>query len=867
MQKAAALQRLVISLNEFDQEEKRIKIERQETEARLKQIKDDCSREIALKADAESALTLLVSEAKAIHLVQSDEDKNILNAAKKLHSINTEVTRREQEVTLLTEEVAADEIREQEFKRQISESETRRKQISQRLNEVLKESNAAKEIIKKIGSKNFFQAEAKTARLNFEEMRRNVDEAEANRVNAYSKEIKEQKALQKCEMEYASLKAEQTTLEAILNSGDLNKWPPIFDTLSVEPGYEVALAAALGEELNAPVDKNAPVFWRILSPFNSPKPLPNGSRPLSSFVTGSTALTRRLSQIGVVENSAEGDKLTKQLLQGQRLVSFNGALWRWDGYSKQKKSENDKPNTIEQRNRLTSLNKEIDRTEKSFVNLSNNVQIAQQNTKDAIETEKNTREILRLEDAEFQNARDKAFTQNQETTEAQTKVATAKNLANSLRNDDAEAKSVIQRVMSGLKFLTGISERRNKANLMREELSHVRLKASEEQNFHDNLSREIGSRKQRLLDIEKERKGWVGRSRNATQQIATLEKRLGLETSSLERLTTRPIQINKQRANLLVEISDSEQLQKAAAEILSIGEKRWSDAAKILKGLESNLAAAREERVHRKALVEQTDSSIAVIIEGAKDRVGCTPVEALKEVEIAENETLPSLQASEIRVERLKSERENMGPVNLRADVEADELNDRIQTIFAERDDLISAIARLRQGISNLNREGRTRLMKAFKDVDRHFRELFTGLFGGGKAHLALTESDDPLEAGLEVMASPPGKKLQTLSLLSGGEQALTAIAILFAVFLTNPAPVCVLDEVDAPLDDANVERFCQLINEIAKDTSTRFLIVTHHRLTMARMDRLFGVTMSERGVSQLVSVDLKAAEQIREIA
>ena len=229
-----------------------------------------------------------------------------------------------------------------------------------------------------------------------------------------------------------------------------------------------------------------------------------GSRPLSSFVTGSTALTRRLSQIGVVENSAEGDKLTKQLLQGQRLVSFNGALWRWDGYSKQKKSENDKPNTIEQRNRLNSLNKEIYRTEKSLVNLSNNVQIAQQNTQDAIETEKNTRENLRLEDVEFQNARDKAFTRSQETTEAQTKVATAKNLSNSLLNDDAEAKSVIQRAMSGLKFLTGISERRKKANLMREELSHVRLKTSEEQNFHDNLSREIGSRKQRLFSINRE---------------------------------------------------------------------------------------------------------------------------------------------------------------------------------------------------------------------------------------------------------------------------------------------------------------------------------------------------------------------------
>ena len=220
-----------------------------------------------------------------------------------------------------------------------------------------------------------------------------------------------------------------------------------------------------------------------------------------------------------------------------------------------------------------------------------------------------------------------------------------------------------------------------------------------------------------------------------------------------------------------------------------------------------------------------------------------------------------------MRVERLKRERENMGAVNLRAEYEANELSERIQVMVAEREDLVSAIARLRQGISSLNREGRTRLLAAFDEVNSHFTSLFTNLFGGGKAYLALTEAEDPLEAGLEIMASPPGKKMQTLSLLSGGEQALTAIALLFAVFLTNPAPICVLDEVDAPLDDANVERFCQLIQEISDQTNTRFMLVTHHRLTMARMDRLFGVTMSERGVSQLVSVDLQAAEQLRDSA
>ena len=185
----------------------------------------------------------------------------------------------------------------------------------------------------------------------------------------------------------------------------------------------------------------------------------------------------------------------------------------------------------------------------------------------------------------------------------------------------------------------------------------------------------------------------------------------------------------------------------------------------------------------------------------------------------------------------------------------------------SERDDLVAAITRLRQGIGQLNREGRERLMAAFETVNNHFQELFVKLFGGGRAYLTLTEADDPLEAGLEIMASPPGKKLQIMSLLSGGEQALTAISLLFGVFLTNPAPICVLDEVDAPLDDANVERFCNLLAEISNAGDTRFLIITHHRITMARMDRLFGVTMGERGVSQLVSVDLQRAQELRATA
>ena len=215
------------------------------------------------------------------------------------------------------------------------------------------------------------------------------------------------------------------------------------------------------------------------------------------------------------------------------------------------------------------------------------------------------------------------------------------------------------------------------------------------------------------------------------------------------------------------------------------------------------------------------------------------------------------------KLERLQREREEMGPVNLRAEMEAEEIATQVATIVHEREELTSAIAKLRGSIGHLNREGRERLSAVFAEIDGHFQTLFSRMFGGGRAHLAMVGSDDPLEAGLEIFAQPPGKKLATLSLLSGGEQALTALSLIFAVFRCNPAPVCVLDEVDAPLDDANVGRFCNLLEDMVRETSTRFLVVTHHPMTMARMDRLYGVTMQERGISRLLSVDLALATEM----
>jgi chromosome segregation protein len=314
---------------------------------------------------------------------------------------------------------------------------------------------------------------------------------------------------------------------------------------------------------------------------------------------------------------------------------------------------------------------------------------------------------------------------------------------------------------------------------------------------------------------------------------------------------------------LLSAIAEAETARNTASDARTEGELQLAEADKHAKAADAALSAAREERARAQALSEAAASRIEELRIRIRDEFEAAPEELRERAEIKDDEELPPLDQAEKRVERLKQEREQLGGVNLRAEEEAAELEARMTSLVNDRDDLNGAIERLRRGIQSLNREGRERLLASFEKVNANFQTLFTKLFEGGEARLTFTESDDPLEAGLEIFARPPGKRLQSLGLLSGGEQALTALALIFAVFLVNPAPVCVLDEVDAPLDDANVERFCKMLDQIKEMSGTRFLVITHHALTMSRMDRLFGVTMAERGVSQLVSVSLAEAEKV----
>ena len=365
-------------------------------------------------------------------------------------------------------------------------------------------------------------------------------------------------------------------------------------------------------------------------------------------------------------------------------------------------------------------------------------------------------------------------------------------------------------------------------------------------------------RAERLSVVAEEASLWKGRGAGAEHQIEALILREAEVEKLLEGGRFRPSELESKRTELVDRAAMGERGRLEAAEALSEAENKLRSCDESLKNATTALANCREAKARLEGKREQAIALRSVEEQQIRERLGLAPRELLGIAEVPSAEQLPQLLVLEKQMERLLRERENMGAVNLRADQEATELSSQVETLDSEKVELLQAVAKLRSGIASLNREGRQRLLEAFEQVNGHFEKLFVRLFGGGRARLSLIGSEDPLEAGLEIMASPPGKRLQALSLMSGGEKALAALSLLFAVFLTKPAPICVLDEVDAPLDDANVERFCQLVEEIASYGKTRFLVITHHRLTMAKMDRLYGVTMGESGVSQLVSVDLQ---------
>ena len=395
----------------------------------------------------------------------------------------------------------------------------------------------------------------------------------------------------------------------------------------------------------------------------------------------------------------------------------------------------------------------------------------------------------------------------------------------------------------------------------------VRTRVAEAMQAESRFAEAVRVASDRLASAATETEAWQKRLVGAENRVGEMKIRLAEGEAEIERLSAMPDALAKQRDALADTLQTAETVRQQAADDLRRAETELAAAETAQREADTSLAASREQLVRAEGTRDFATETRRVVEEQISDKLDCSPDGLASIADIEDATSLPEVTVLEDRVYRLIRERDTIGPVNLRAETEMEEVAARIESIEAEQEDLVAAIEKLRAAISRLNRQGREQLLNSFAAVNNHFKDLFKVLFGGGTAELQLTESADPLEAGLEILAQPPGKRLQSLSLLSGGEQALTALAIIFAVFLTNPAPICVLDEVDAPLDDTNVARFCDLLRDIAGKTDTRFMVITHHRMTMARMDRLFGVTMEQRGISKLVSVDLQTAERIRDAA
>ena len=660
------------------------------------------------------------------------------------------------------------------------------------------------------------------------------------------------------------LETEAKTIRKLLAVETKNLWPPVMDALTVTEGYEKALGAALGDDLDAPADQNAPMRWAGAALDPSDPQLPEGVTALSAFVNVPAELARRLAQIGVVER-ADGGRLAASLKPGQRLVSREGDLWRWDGFAAAAHAPTGAARRLAERGRLQTIEGEVATARAEADAKRKLVQVAEASLAVANTAETEARAFARKAQEAVDGARENYAAAERESSrhtarmsalsEARQRIATGRDEAIAGRRENESA-------LAALPDAVELEDRLAQVGKViagdREALAAVRVESQA-------ITREAELAAQRLQTIAAEQAAWNERNQSAAAQIATLGQRAEEAKRERAELESAPEKFAAQRHALIGEIETASATRRAAADRLAEAETEQSAADKAARVALEAVGEARAEAARAEERCDGARRRVADIEHEIRDLLDVDPAGAAEVAEIKQGEETPPIADVEAKLDRLRRERERLGSVNLLAEQELRELETQHGKLTAERDDLVEAIRRLRQGIQSLNHEARDRLLSSFATVNEHFKKLFTELFGGGNAELHLIESDDPLEAGLEIMAKPPGKKLVTLSLLSGGEQALTALALIFAVFLTNPAPICVLDEVDAPLDDYNVERFCDLLDEMARSTETRFIIITHNPITMARMNRLFGVTMAERGVSQLVSVDLEGAVKLRE--
>ena len=856
-EKAAILQSLNITKIKLEEEQTSAKIALNNIIGQITQLEKDTSRENQIEEDAEKSLSSLILEEENLKIDTKNFSSKISEATQAVKSLKIKSDEADKKLSSITSEIYTINSDKSDLERRIinlnEKIENTQNQISKFNLENYSKTLEANEIkildLQKLVSKNHLLIDTfkkKLTQLETLELTLTKEKnIAANILNQTNAEI--------------------NTLSSLLGDDSLNR-NTLEKNINTTDHLEDAIGSVLGETLLAPIYSNNEIienttYWRDGFDIKLTSPLPKEAMPLISKIKSSSILETALQGVGIVENEELAFKLQKKLTYGQALTTAEGGLWRWDGFVQPKGVKNSYSERLQQiarfkvlQSQLPSQKESVFLIDKKLIEYSENIKkyrtdiIKLQSTLSGLNSDSNRLEL--------------------ENSKMEIQLTSSALLIKELKNTEVTSKVEL------IELKKQISHIVNLPSLLADELS-IRNNAEQ---FRNNLTEAMAAEQQiknhesfqlrNIAQIKHQKESWITRKQEAKSRLSSLHERLEFSKNEMDRLSNLPNDFDKKEEQIRIEIEAAIINRNLAADKLVITETSQNDAEKLEKESEKNVSMLRENMIKVQALLDLAHTKILNIEERIFEKLRIKSDQLSDLTGIKENNEIDSnIEALEKTVERLLNERESLGAVNLRAEEEMNEMNDKIEIMFKERIDLEEAIEKLRNGIFELNKEGRERLKKSFTVVNENFKNLFQKLFGGGNAELKLVGHDDPLQAGLEVLASPPGKKMQLLSLLSGGEQALTAISLIFSVFLCNPSPICILDEVDAPLDDTNVGRFCDLLNKIAEETNTYFMVITHHRLTMAKMDRLFGVTMEQKGISKLVSVDLEQASRIRDIA
>jgi chromosome segregation protein len=813
----------------------------------------DIGREEALKDDAARAIAQLQAEQAAIDSRLSDGEGEASRLALELSEVETRS--RESEAALadllarhaaMRAERRVAEAALESAQAHASRVQGERDRLGQQLQALGDGSDSAK-------AREEACARVRTSEQARAQAEERLKQAEEGRSGAADQRDSAESNLARARAALSAARAEHDALSRALQQGGGSS---LLANLRAEPGYEQALAAALGDDADAEIGREGDRRWEGSDPQSGDPPLPPGTESLADHVSAPRELVRRLRQVALADSDS-----AQSLAVGQRLVTRDGRMRRWDGFVAEGAGAAAAERLI-RTNRLSDLAGQLPALEAAVAD-------GEAKRKDAIE------QLDRLRQ-QAETARSQALLAEREMREAERAIDSA---SAAIERLDAQRQALEQRVgdldplaeaaseavataEAALRTLADPAEIEVKVEAARATAGEAGKAVADKRAEAATRARETSAARERHAAAGREQSEWNRRRADAEQRLEQAREQLATLKAERQELESEPQALDEQVAALEQESAGSEAILAKAADAERQAEGALAEAVVAVTTASESSASARERRAAAQARSEAQESRRAEYARICLERFECVP-QRLPEKMAFDPSEVRDPDAESAMLEKLTADRDRIGPVNLVAEQELAEIEEERGRGAAEADELTQAIHRLRGSIGNLNREGRVRLLEAFERVNDHFRSLFTTLFEGGQAHLELVESDDPLEAGLEIMAQPPGKRLQSLTLLSGGEQALTAIALVFALFLTNPAPICVLDEVDAPLDDANVERFCDLLDRMTQETDTRYLIVTHNAVTMSRMHRLYGVTMIEKGVSRLVSVDLGGAETL----